>query len=1191
MQKPNLFKGQPLPLSQMTPDKFEDFVYVAMSEIGRKMGFTLEAGRQKSTDGGFDCTARDSQTQGVICIQCKRYAAALGTDTLADEVVKIALNGFLQNDTPEQHFIVTTGDVAKTTRAMMRQNGFSDLKKKCEEVLSKGYVTQINALKKLGLNPVEIVCDYVDAARIIVWSAVDFDNELTRVWQEIIPVLDRFFAVDIVVREYPRANFDIHKYRARISNASFGYTDLSLSQSQTPENIRTDNQAHYDNAATRYSYSDFIHRSSMFFSAPGKILIACPGGSGKTVFQQYIRFHLLEERSEYLPVIVALNTYSRGGLDKAIESSLGISWGSWRSLPSRFVFLFDGLDEMQESDVSAFVNELQAISAEYPCIITVRDTGLRIPVTINGINLILRIEPLTYRQIINIARAVLPEALLYVFHDEMRLIIQQPQTSFLRTPFGLTNALDFFQKHSTLPKTFSVMLDSILKEKIIQSRSRITSADTELNKLDNFTIVSVMAVIVYEIRIGFGAYVLEQDKLSELTSKVNLVLHSNGIFFTFPSLVMFSDFITKFEVLKKVDSSYIFTEHNILLDYLLAQRLEKNWRELDRRIVKGIGRDAWHFVGELVSPPESLGFLNFILKQDLICGATIAKAFGAPMLAAAEAWLLEQEQSPEIMVRSAAMVALGMLGTEKAVARLHSKQGLRDYQHEGQRLVALARSGDIAVLQCALDDSSERMQFATKISGGEYQIWWSGPVAVITALARKTLRSWQADARVLTCLASDTLRLYGDDSDLPLLEAIVAGTRSYKDLYSALFAIRDIAPTSLIAVLHQSLMPQETFRFILKKTLFELGEAIDFEEELNVLIACLDDDKLFKSLGHSYLESRVEVLKRWPGLSVHESRLFAACQQSKQRADFIVYAYLWNIASTHQLTSFADVALDAIQSDKMDTIMYALSFFNTSPTSVLLPLCADFIAFYERNITRGHNLAGVEIELIRIMDKCGDRTRISQWLNGYLESFFPQDKRDKFSEDDVMNALSLSHVIGTIAKYADDIDVDIINKIILLDCKAFAEIDNYQRQMVNALTDARATELLELAISSQSEPVINNYLAKLLVGRAHLLTKALTISLIPSLLSFHMWHHTLFMLVASKWDDEVADAFLKNMVEMPWDSINAQMFEDKAGEFATLLSARHLEAYTDYANRVTEPRILRIFQLWVEITRDEAPSQ
>ena len=137
MQKPHLYQGYPLPLSQMTPDKFEDFVYVAMSEIGKEMGFALEAGRQKSTDGGFDCTARDSQTQGIICIQCKRYAAALGTDTLADEVVKIALNGILQNDTPEQHFIITTGDVAKTTRAMMRQNSFSDLKKNVRKYFQK----------------------------------------------------------------------------------------------------------------------------------------------------------------------------------------------------------------------------------------------------------------------------------------------------------------------------------------------------------------------------------------------------------------------------------------------------------------------------------------------------------------------------------------------------------------------------------------------------------------------------------------------------------------------------------------------------------------------------------------------------------------------------------------------------------------------------------------------------------------------------------------------------------------------------------------------------------------------------------------------------------------------------------------------------------------------------------------------
>ncbi|HHH2997042.1 TPA: restriction endonuclease, partial [Citrobacter freundii] len=76
MAKPNLYRGKPLPLSQLTSDEFENFVYSILSIIGKHQQFRVENGGQKSGDEGYDCTARSTLDNSLICIQCKRYSSA-----------------------------------------------------------------------------------------------------------------------------------------------------------------------------------------------------------------------------------------------------------------------------------------------------------------------------------------------------------------------------------------------------------------------------------------------------------------------------------------------------------------------------------------------------------------------------------------------------------------------------------------------------------------------------------------------------------------------------------------------------------------------------------------------------------------------------------------------------------------------------------------------------------------------------------------------------------------------------------------------------------------------------------------------------------------------------------------------------------------------------------------------------------
>ncbi|EPL1702824.1 hypothetical protein KE026_005148, partial [Citrobacter freundii] len=204
------------------------------------------------------------------------------------------------------------------------------------------------------------------------------------------------------------------------------------------------------------------------------------------------------------------------------------------------------------------------------------------------------------------------------------------------------------------------------------------------------------------------------------------------------------------------------------------------------------------FVSESILPEEKILFCDFVLRNDMVIGAVICKNIGGQSLNIAEKMILEKEQSDIIIERSAAIIALGILSTPKAIARLRSNNNAIDYQHLRQRRSSLIVSGDIILLKEAVKEASSTMQFA-KLSGGDYQLWYKAPVSIIMKIARDEVHEWRKDNNNFLCLALDTLRLYGDESDIENLQRVVYGTNSLKDLYSALHAIREINESVLIS--------------------------------------------------------------------------------------------------------------------------------------------------------------------------------------------------------------------------------------------------------------------------------------------------------------------------------------------------------------------------------------------------------
>jgi len=148
-RKPKLYQNSLLPLDELSADSFEDFIYQSLVLLGNEKAFQMQSGRQPSGDEGFDCTARTTNNNELICIQCKRYNNTLYTKTVVEEIVKVALNGILDNTTPKHHYIISSGIISKELRKQLREEKYRKLKDECKKLLDDKK-SQLTLIRKVN---------------------------------------------------------------------------------------------------------------------------------------------------------------------------------------------------------------------------------------------------------------------------------------------------------------------------------------------------------------------------------------------------------------------------------------------------------------------------------------------------------------------------------------------------------------------------------------------------------------------------------------------------------------------------------------------------------------------------------------------------------------------------------------------------------------------------------------------------------------------------------------------------------------------------------------------------------------------------------------------------------------------------------------------------------------------------------
>lgn len=1182
--KPTIYRGRTLPLCELTPNSFEDFSYQSLSLLGKSKGFEMQSGRQPSGDQGFDCTARTIEEKELVCIQCKRYTSTLQIRTVAEEIIKVALDSNLNNTTVTQHYIITSGTISSELRKALRQDKYLSLKEKCRDTIKNiDFKSTLEKIEKNGCIPYEIIVNYIDSLdKLIVWSGVDFHNELLVIWSDLKSILEHHFSIETVLREKPTPDFSLNKYLYKVSRIGKNLVPLYYTPSPLPNNLKSEIEPKiYDK--TIFSIDDII----ILIKNGENIILSSPGGSGKTSSLTMIgeKLTLFRDDIEHIPVRINLRSYSRNTLNTLIEQELGITYGSWKNLPFKFIFLLDGLDEMLQHDTQAFHDDLVATIGNNIYLLTVRSTGISVPTIFNSISTCLSIQPLSYRSAFKIASYEFNGEALLAFYNDYRDRLNTIGYNFLSSPFVLSLSIDFYKNKKTLPQCIEDVLDNWILNKIEKDKGRVTDSSIKLNTLFPSQIIDAFSLFFYKANFDESAATISEELFIKLVTECyHDLCISNQYIYKILDLHDFISMIHRYEILYKDTNNNYLAPHKIISDYLSSKTLAKNWKKYKNYDFIASHHDIWLYTSSFIIDDDKKDFLNTTFNFDICLSAKVAKKLQGNYIADIQHKIIALEKNEKVITRSNAIYALGILGTEDCYNILRSQDGCIDYHHPHQRRRALALNGDKETLLEILDENESKAQAPIEISGGSYSLWFSSPPTIITNIARERINSWLNDQCIPLCMALRTLALFGDSFDIKSLTFVLINTNEKQEFFDASKALLEIDRDYLIDTLLAMIEKNHNFSYFAKEILISMDITCSLENEFYFFIeqGYRDESELIINNHHIILNELVTLIRR---TYLDDSKINILIDTYKKlnfSSDFFYYGLVWALAKSGKPGCFLPIVELAYSRNKPCEIHYAISYLAdidilniSNELSILIDNYFENLdessigtfLYYAKYYYRHHskdkalNLIAGKIKKIT-RDLLPEKIAPSEYNsleNGIIFNLLAIDTFNEIilSEGELLKLL----LIGT--EFYTNNGIEQQKKIILLNRVERKIIDKY----ANRITDP-----------SVKTYVVNYLLLNNLSNTPLLLLE----SNLLKFLSHHMFYPTIEFACLNNWSNDLADLFLTCFIEHEWNIINAQMFEKYTDTFLSLISKEQLNHFEKIRTKNVPPLVGRIYQIWLE---------
>jgi hypothetical protein len=930
LDRPRLYKVGSFPLEALSPKAFEQFIYGCLLCIDDLLGIEITGNPSGPGDGGFDLEGRVLSTGRVVCVQCKRQLQPLTRHQVAIELAKVAATSMLGKSNVGQHWFICTGGVSIQLRNLSREESRTEMAVEAAEQLVSGQNPELSSLRKrleaAGYDPKTVAISYVKNLDLLVtWDKLELDSALSPRWSKVIEVVERYFELESLVHEYPRALFDKERYTAE--HASFApVIELRWSSAALPEEMKvaTSPGSRLSNASVQGDIAASIVELH-HLPAGALVLLLGNGGAGKSIALASARAKALRDKANHvLPVMIALANYVPGDLYRLIHEELDVQHGFWHTLPDPVLLLCDGLNECPPDNVGALLAELKPLLTRkrITCVISTRESARQKSVVLPQLPAAcFALEAITLTSIRAMAGHELHDGSDDDFVSAYRSLIDRSGSSQLWTPFAVAMALELWVGNRTLPTNLSNLLRVLLRSRCVRN-SELTGSH-----VNDDVVLLLAGALAYEC--------LVVDKRLEcpaveagrwIAAAKKHCLDAFGVQ-SMTDQDVFS-LLNKYELLRPSGRGHYGFGHQLIAGALAAPLLAHCWKQNLSSLAHSIVDDVWVFAAPIIAREESEAFCAALFKADSRLGARAARELPAEYHSFAENLLrraIAAENKEDIRIQG--LFGLGQLGTPDAVATLRNV--LSDLSGELKHCAkrALAFAGDREFLTRILRKIDEMNEFPATFSGGETDVLAAAPLSVKIELARERLFNTTPGTPVSESMF--LLGYEGEASDAPLLERhLRANRRNMKAWHRGMLALHRISRARAKALLDETLLtvaePHQQGR------LMTVAALVGIDIDLHVAFACALSQTLLQGEDRGASVDFDQFVSSVFPRFVLNAELISQIERELRSSIGECRARLWKIASYCESSSIAEYAAQSIEAWNADRC-YACDFFVRQP--------------------------------------------------------------------------------------------------------------------------------------------------------------------------------------------------------------------------------------------------------------------
>jgi hypothetical protein len=1048
MSMPLLYQGKKIPINELSPSEFESFMYGVLRAIFQNRGISIEGQPGSTGDGGFDVDGKDKKGN-IICFQCKQYPKAeINLKSVSNELAKVALRSYKEGSHIAEHYIISSGNVTNEVDSARRSGSKKAfIEQAAKEVKNaNNFINDKKAILKTDKNIhfEKIVTDYIERLKTLqIWNSGQLESEIGIVYSKIIELIEQYFQVEVVLREYSRPDFNENEYLNGIDDNK-QLINLNYSKVQFIENIYSKSYADNSRRNQSEQLEQNIEMETSLFGLDklisldsNFIMILGDGGFGKTTTcKQLLSYYAkkrMENKDALLPIYIEFDKCGEN-IDMTINKKLDIINGTWRSLPLRIILIFDGLNEIEHRIRKALINQLDEIISHLKgrvfFVITTRNpASFNIPLLMPFFNEnnVYKIEKLNRNQMDQLIDIYFTEDEKVYFIKELNRNINPANRFFFEYPFGFQLIINFYKDKKVFPDSIPQTLDQYY-----DLRFKRNKESAQGNVLENLSFLSFMDFVN---RFAYVWRVVNKYHNSPIDVVQKVVLDTldlikNDRIFGFSNIDE-NDLLNllKYNEIIISDNNYWYFQHDIFADYFSAKYYAYLWDNEKIDIEKEISNDILYFLSYCIKNKKDV-FINKLKEISIDTAANCCMQMGQEYIEIVEKYIIDNINLTNKFKVIMYFQASSIMNTVKLRDKLFEiSERLPKNSYLNIDIINLARKflcimGDERVLSDVCNNAEHSKAMPLNISGGDISLWEAANIDAKINISRKRLVNGEAEC----FLSIQTLCSNGDKNDIPLITNAILNNKNIHIILHGLWFLAMIDRDKSLSLIQEYLEKNDIIE--IKLSFIELKFLLGNQEDIQYLIDTLTSIEFDSDVAR--INSCDKIVRLLSDASFSEYQIDSIINILKN-ANFKNKLYFYKLITLMKIKECDTIMLNILHSSNdINEIYYLLLYFSS------IEIEENLFEMYKKVIDEKYITyqTRVELPLYAELIKSRNSYESNEIVINDLIKYFDKDMKEQHDTDNETEVFPKieSKILGYINSFSylvtvENID-DIMNRLI-----------------------------------------------------------------------------------------------------------------------------------------------------------------